>query len=358
MSTQVNSTHPDRDRALDNQASRVHELIRARMAEHRAPALSLAVLHAGHPLILQGYGIANLEHNVPATPETLYEIASVSKQFVATAIMLLAEEGKLTLDDSIRTYFADAPALWQPITIRHLLTHTSGIVRDGLADYWLTPAAMHLDYDYPQMYSIIANRELDFATGEKSSYSNSGYFLLGLIIEQVTGHTLNGVLTARIFGPLGMNATRVNDPLAVLPNRATGYSNETDGTWRKTPYIGLRHHFANGGLVSTIRDFAKWDAALYTNELLPQARLQEMWTPYVLNDGTPCDRGLGWVLSDFEGHRQVHHGGLLPGFASNISRFVDDQLTVVVFTNSQFDWTANFPAALAKEVAQIYFRAI
>ena len=350
MSTQVNSVYRDND-----QSSSVHELIRARMAEQRAPALSLAVLRAGQPLLLQGYGITNLEHNVPATPATLYEIASVSKQFVATAIMLLVEEGKLTLDDPISSYFADAPAIWQPITLRHLLTHTGGIVRDGLADYWLTPAAMHLDYDYPQMYAIIAGRELDFVTGEKSSYSNSGYFLLGMIIEQISGQTLNDFLTARIFAPLGMHATRINDPLAVLPNRADGYSNEADGTWRKTPYIGLRHHFANGGLVSTVADLAKWDAALYTDQLLPQARLHEMWTPYVLNNGTPTDRGLGWVISDFEGHRQVHHGGLLPGFASNISRFVDAQLPVIVLTNSHFDWTANVPATLAKEVAKLYF---
>lgn len=204
--------------------------------------------------------------------------------------MLLAQEGKLTLDDPISTYFDDAPAIWQPITIRHLLTHTGGIVRDGLADYWETPSAMHLDYAYPEMYAIIAGRELDFVTGEKSSFSNSGYFLLGLLIEQITGKTLNEVLVGRIFRPLGMNATRVNDPQALLPNRASGYattkSASEPGTepnaqrsWCKPLYIGLRHHFANGGLVSTVADFAKWDAALYSDQLLPQSKWQEMWQP-------------------------------------------------------------------------------
>lgn len=350
MSAPTNSTQHVQERI-----NRVHELIRVNMDEHRIPALSLAVVQQGEPLILEGYGIANLEHNAPATAATLYEIASCTKQFVATAIMLLVEEGKLSLDDPISRYFDDAPAIWQSITLRHLLTHSSGIVRDGLADYWLTPAAIHLDYDYPQMYSIIAGRELDFSTGDKSTYSNSGYFLLGLIIEKLTGQTLNEMLTARIFAPLGMDATRINDPLAVLPHRASGYGPAEGGGWFKPPYIGLRHHFANGGLVSTVADLAKWDAALYGEQVLPQARLQEMWTPFVLNDGTSSDRGLGWVISDFEGHRQIHHGGLLPGFASNISRFVDDGVTVIVLTNSQFDWTANLPATLAKEVAKIFF---
>jgi len=329
------------------------------MEEEQIPGLSLAVLRKGEPLILQGYGIANLEYNVPATADTLYEIASVSKQFVATAIMILAAEGKLTVDDPITGYFRNSPVSWQRITIRHLLTHTSGIVRDGLANYWETPAAMHLDYDHQQMYDIIAGRELDFVTGEKESYSNSGYFLAGLIIEQVTGHALNEVLTTRIFAPLGMSATRINDPLAVLPHRAGGYApidpkGEPKG-WRKTPYIGLRHHFANGGLVSTVSDLAKWDAALYTDRLLPQARLQEMWTPHVLNNGAPTERGMGWLINNFEGHRLISHGGLLPGFASNISRFADDGLTVVVLTNTQFDWTSAFPAVLAKQVARVYF---
>jgi CubicO group peptidase (beta-lactamase class C family) len=350
MALQVNTGIQESDRIHS-----VHELVRARMHEERIPGLSLAVLRRGEPLVVQGYGFANLEHNVHATAETRYEIASVSKQFVATAIMLLAEEGKLTIDDPITGYFRDAPTCWQRITIRHLLTHTSGIVRDGLEDYWRHPKAMHLDYDYPQMFAIIAGRELDFATGEKCSYSNSGYFLLGLIIEQVTQQPLNDLLSERIFAPLGMNATRINDPLAILPNRAAGYAPVETGGWRKPPYIGLRHHFANGGLVSTVVDLAKWDAALYGGQLLSQERLQEMWTPYVLDDGTATGRGLGWVISHFEGHRQVHHGGLLPGFASNISRFIDDGITIIVLTNSQFDWTANAPAALAKEIARLYF---
>ncbi len=355
MTAPFTITQSDHDRI-----QRVQAHIAACMEQERIPALSLAVLRRGTPLILEGYGYANLEHNVAATAETLYEIASCSKQFVATAIMLLVEGGQLTLDDPIVDYFDDAPTCWQPITLRHLLTHTSGIVRDGLADYWHTPAAMHLDYDYPQMYSIIAGRELDFPTGEKCSYSNSGYFLLGLLIEKVSGQTLNEVLTTRIFAPLGMDATRINDPLAVLPGRAGGYGRQEEGGWFKPPYIGLRHHFANGGLVSTVADLAKWDAALYGDQVLPRARLREMWTPFTLNDGTPTDRGLGWVIGEFEGRRHLHHGGLLPGYASNISRFVDDGyfndgITVIVLTNSQFDFSAAVPANLAKEVATLCF---
>jgi CubicO group peptidase (beta-lactamase class C family) len=349
MSSQVKSAATAHDTS-NGKINSVHELVHARMAEQRIPGLSLAVRQKGETILLQGYGLANLEHNVPATAETLYEIASVSKQFVATACVILAEEGKLSLDEPITRYFAGAPAIWKPITIRHLLTHSSGIVRDGLADYWETPAAMHLDYDYPQMYAIIAGRELDFVTSEKSSYSNSGYFLVGLIIESITGQPLDEVLTSRIFAPLGMNATRINDPLAILPNRAGGYANGEQEGWRKPPYIGLRHHFANGGLVSTVSDLAKWDAALYGDQLLPQARLQEMWTPYVYTDGTPSEYGLGWAIGEHEGHRVIHHGGQLPGFTSNIARIVDDEVTVVVLTNN----SDAAPATIAKEVAMLF----
>ena len=325
------------------------ELIQHEMATQHIPGLSLAIAHQGELILAKGYGLANLEWSVPTTSATVYQLASLTKQFTATAIMLLVNEAQLDLEATIGHYLADTPAAWQEITLRQLLTHTSGMMRDGTPTYWTTPADMKQDYTYPQMFQMIAQHPLDFAPGTKSSYSNSGYFLLGLVLEQITQQPLNTFLTERIFQPLAMTATRINDLHAIIPHRATGYS-WTEQGWQHPEYIGLTHHFANGGLVSNVTDLAKWDAALYTERILPQAQLQAMWTPATLLDGTPSDYGFGWAISTHEGQRLVSHGGGLPGFSTYIARFVDAGITVILLTNS--DGIAS--GAIAKSVAGFY----
>lgn len=328
------------------------DLIQSEMEKQPIPGLSLAIVQQGDVVLAKGYGVANLELSVPATPATVYQLASLTKQFTATALMLLVNEGQLALEATIGHYLADTPAAWQAVTVRQLLTHTSGMMRDGTPTYWTTPADMKQDYSYPQMFQMIAQHPLDFAPGTKSSYSNSGYFLLGLVIEQVTQQPLNTFFTERIFQPLGMTATRINDLHAVIPHRATGYS-WTEQGWQHPDYIGLTHHFANGGLVSNILDLAKWDAALYTERILPQRDLQAMWTPATLQDGTTSDYGFGWAISTHEGQRLVSHGGGLPGFSTYIARFVDAGITVILLTNRD-----GLPSGtIAKSIADFYLPA-
>lgn len=328
----------------------IDELIQTELEMQHIPGLSLAIIRQGEVALSKGYGFANLEWEAPATQDTVYQLASLTKQFTATAVMLLVNEEALALDAPVDHYLADTPAAWQGVTVHHLLTHTSGLMRDGTPAYWTTPADMKQDYSYAQMLQMIAQFPLDFAPGTQSSYSNSGYFLLGLLIEQVTQQTLNAFLTERIFTPLAMTATQINDLRTVLRHRATGYC-WTEQGWQHPAYIGLTHHFANGGLVSTVTDLAKWDAALYTDAVLPQAHLQQMWTPATLNNGTLSDYGFGWGISTHEGHRLVAHGGSLPGFTTYIARFIDDELTVIVLTNC----AAATPGAIAKRVASFYW---
>lgn len=328
----------------------IDELIQTEMEKQHIPGLSLTVARRGELTLAKGYGFANLEWQAPATPNTVYQLASLTKQFTATAIMLLVNENKVDLDATIDRYLADTPPAWQGVTIRHLLAHTSGMMRDGTPAYWTTPADMKQDYSYAQMFQMIAQHPLDFVPGEKSSYSNSGYFLLGLLIEQVTQQSLNAFLNERIFTPLAMTSTQINDLRTVIQQRATGYG-WTEQGWQHLEYIGLTHHFANGGLVSTVADLAKWDAALYTEAILPQTSLQQMWTPANLQSGTPSDYGFGWGINTQEGHRLVAHGGALPGFTSYIARFIDDELTVIVLTNSN----SATPGTIAKSVASLYF---
>ncbi len=327
----------------------IDELIQTEMATHHIPGLSLAVVRQGEVVQAGGYGFANLEWRAPATSDTAYQIASVTKQFTATAVMLLVQEGKLDLHQSIGRYLEDTPESWQAVTVEQLLNHTGGLMRDGTVGYWTKPDDIKQDYAYPQMFQMLAQAPLDFVPGTKMSYSNSGYFLAGLIIERITQQSLNDFLTERIFAPLLMTSTRINDLSAVIPQRATGYR-WTEQGWQHPAYIGLNHHFANGGLISTVNDLARWDAALYTARILPQTALAQMWTPATLRDGTVTDYGLGWGIGTHEGHRVVAHSGALPGFTTYIGRFIDDGLTVILFTNA----ADASPATIAKSVAMHY----
>ena len=299
-------------------------------ARNRIPGLALAVVQDGKVVRSAAYGLANVELRVPTTPETAFELGSVTKQFTATGIMMLVEEGKLGLEDKIRDRLPNLPEAWNGITLRHLLTHTSGI-----KNYTNVPtfaAAMSREYTPAEIVGLVSKLPLDFQPGEKWSYCNTGYYLLGMVIERVSGKPYAEFLQGRIFRPLGMNSTRVNSFTAVIPNRATGYSWSGDHT-SNAPLWPISGRAAAGSLVSTVLDLAKWDAALYGEKLLKRASLETMWKPVRLNDGSTAPYGFGWGVTEYRGHRLVAHSGGLPGWSADIARFPDDRLTVIVLTN-------------------------
>lgn len=330
----------------------IDAFVNEQMALQHLPGLSLLVTHDGIPIFAQSYGLANLELQVPTHNHSVYELGSLTKSFTATAVMLLAVDHLLRLDDPITTYLStnSAPSSWNTITIQHLLTHTGGITRDGITDYWSTPHLMRQEYSREQLLKLLTATVLDFAPGTEHRYSNAGYFLLGLIIEAVTGQTFAQVLAARIFDPLGMTETHINDRQILIPHRVAGYVWNELG-WENAPVIGLSHHFADGGIASSIMDIAKWEAALTNGTLLSAEHLRQMWSPHALADGSLIDYGYGWMRMHQEGHQLVAHGGAIPGFTAYMARFLERGVSVVVLTNRYLA----APGAIARQVVRQFF---
>ncbi len=309
-------------------SGRIDRYINVEMRKQRIPGLSLAVIRNGRVAILKSYGLANVEHRIPVKPETVFQSGSIGKQFTASAVMILVEEGRISLDDQLTRYFPDAPATWKDITVRHLLTHTS-----GMGDY---PPEVDLrrDYTEDEFFEFIKKAPLTFEPGAKWDYSNLGYVTLGILIHRVTGKPYGDFLREKIFKPLGMSTARVISEADIVPNRAAGYR-LVAGALKNQEWVSpSTNSTADGSLYFTILDLAKWDAALYTNAPLKQSSLAQMWTPARLNDGKEKRYGFGWHTDQIHNRRIVYHGGAWQGFKSSIVRFPDDKLTIIFLANS------------------------
>jgi CubicO group peptidase (beta-lactamase class C family) len=307
----------------------IDDYIKAEMERRQIPGLALAVVRGGAVVKTRGYGFANLEHDVRVTPDTVFELASVTKQFTATAVMLLVEEGKVQVDAPVAAYLPRAPDTWKAITVRHLLTHTSGLpgLTGGFKALW--PGGQRMRYTTAQLFAAAAKDQLSFPAGERFQYSDVGYFLLGMIIESASGRRYRDVLEERLFKPLGMTSTSVMDVSRILKHRAANYTLR-DGRlvndWRVWD-VELPSHY---GVVSTVKDLVTWEAALSAGKIVKPATLTEMWTPVRLNAGGSYPYGFGWSVDERRGHRWITHTGIT---GTELSRFPDDGLTVVVLTN-------------------------
>lgn len=321
------------------------------MKQEHVPGLALAVVKNGKILKAQAYGLADMEQKIPATTNTVFRIASVSKQFVATAIMMLVEEGKLRLEDSVSKYLTGTPRKWKGITIRHLLTHTSGIPDFLNEDIPLDKGIADFDQ---AVVKALDDRPLHFAPGDDWRYSNSNYHLLGMIIRRITGLPYGDFLRERIFQPLGMQKTAVSPIDGNFPGLAVGYEWNNDRLQPGDNVAPSIKAYAGGGIVSTVPDMANWDAALYTEKLLKHSSLEQMWTPVRLNDGMKAPYGFGWgtLGRPWKPGLVVEHAGNFTGFSSYICREVDDRLTVIILVNRFASDRA--VAVLAKKLARLY----
>ena len=311
-------------------ADGLDDYIRAELARRRVPGLALAVLRAGQPVLLRAYGVSSVELAVPVTPDTVFDLASVTKPFTAMAIMALATDGKLSLDHPIARYIDGTPPGWTAMTVRQLLTHTSGIAPPLSFSSLLTPRQPFLaDYTTRQLFEAATRDAVRYAPGERHVYRDTNYFLLGMIIERVTGERYGEFLARRFFRPLGMTSTTVPDPWQVLPLRANGYTlrNGALARIRRDAQLELASHT---GLFSSAADLAKFDAALDAGRVLPRTALQQMWTPVILNDGSHWPYGFGWQLGDRRGHRVIAHSGIT---GVDYVKLPDDGLTVIALTN-------------------------
>jgi CubicO group peptidase (beta-lactamase class C family) len=298
-----------------------------------SPGCAVGVIQDGNLVVRRGYGFANLDHRIPNGPDVVYYVGSVSKQFTAAAIALLADESRISLDDDVRRYIPELPDYGRPMTIRHLVHHTSGM-RDiytlmslagvRMEDVMTNDAALGL---------ITRQRELNFAPGDDYLYSNSGYWLLGQIIERVTGQTLRQYAHAHIFQPLGMTRTHFHDDAgSVVAGRAMSYSGSADAGFR-VAYLGNFDKVGAGGLYTTLADLAKWDANFYEPKVGGRNFIQTMHTRGVLNSGDTMAYAFGINVQERRGLRMVRHGGSLMGFRADLVRYPDQRFTVLTMCN-------------------------
>jgi CubicO group peptidase (beta-lactamase class C family) len=324
----------------------VARVVRVEMEKQHIPGLALLVSRQGIPIRAQGFGLANVELDVPVTPKTIFQSGSIGKQFTATAVMLLVEEGKIGLNDPLSKYFADGPAWWKEVTIRELLSHTAGFT-DYPKDFDLRK-----DYSEEELIKMVEAIPPAYPPGTSWKYSNLGYVTLGVLIHKVSGQYFGDLLQERVFKPLAMSTTRIMSEADIIPNRAAGYRLDKGQLKNQEWVAQSANSTADGSLYFTILDVAKWDAALYTERVLKESSKREMWTVASFSDGNPnrANYGFGWFVESQNGHRVVEHDGRWQGFSTQISRYLDDGLTVVVLTNQgNCD-----PHLIADEVAALY----
>lgn len=308
----------------------VDKYIAGQMSKYHIPGLSLAVVKDQQIIYQKGYGLANVELSVPAKEESIYMIGSITKNFTASAIMLLAEEGKISLDNPIQGYLGDVQDVPASVTVKNLLTHTSGIV-----DYTTIAGSIlfaRLDRTPREVVKPALALPLHFTPGEKYEYSNTNYILLGMIIERVAKKNYGQLLFEEFFQPLDMKATRVNNRVDIINNRVSGY-NWWENKLHNSDYSSPSNSWSSGGIVSNVTDLAKWDIALRTGKVLKPETMKLMLTPMKLANNQEIKYGLGNELIDDRGHRVGGHNGEIFGFNTSFSRYIDDNITVIVLCN-------------------------
>lgn len=331
-------------RAQASLESRIDDFVRDEMARQRVPGVAVAVVHKGAVIKIQGYGLANIEHDVPVTPETVFESGSLGKQFTAVAVMLQVEDAKLSLSDPITKFFPDAPEAWRSITVYHLLTHTS-----GLPDYVGGIINPRKDYTEDQLARFAYDLKPEFPPGSRWSYSNTGYVLLGIIVHKVSGRFYGDVLTERVFTPLGMKTARVISEEDIVSHRAAGYR-LVNGQVKNQEWVSpSQNTTADGSLYLSIRDLIAWDAGLRAHAVLRPESWRQLLEPARLNSGNRYPYGFGWFLDERGGQPLQWHGGSWQGFQTQLSRFIGEDLTVVVLANLQ----QASPVRIADEIAAI-----
>ena len=319
----------------------------AAYAQPGQPGASIVVIRDGRVAYAKGYGLAEVETNRPVTVATNFRLASLSKQFTATAVMLLEADGKLAYDDSIAALIPELPAYARGVTVRHLLNHTS-----GLPDYERfvpdTQTAQVLDREIPGLIARAADTL--FPPGTRYAYSNTGYALLALVVERVSGQRYADFLQARIFRPLAMTGTLAREEgRAPVPHRAYGYRVDSTGV-RRTDQSNTSAVLGDGGIYSSVADLTKWDAALERHTLVSAQAQLLAWTPPVLPGGASAEYGFGWFVDQHRGTMRLRHHGESRGFTNAILRYPERRLTVVVLTNR----TGGAPWDLAQKVADTY----
>ncbi len=324
------------------------DIIVAQMMEkQKVVGLSLAVVKNGKTVTNKGYGLANVELNVPVSSETVIRLGSLSKQFFTTAIMKLAQDEKLSIEDTVHKFFPDAPASWQPIKIKHLMSHTSGLQREGPAynNNKIQPDINIIRSGYPL--------PLLFKPGEKYQYCNLAYFMLADIIQQVSGKPWQDYIREELFIPAGMKNSYLTEFQTIIPNRASGYMHSGKQLVNATAMYAVR---PSGGFLSTSSDMIKWEQAIREKKIiLNKTNWEKLWQPFIKTSDAATSKeyyGFGWLIDEYNGRKLIYHGGSNTGFRAVYTRFVNEGLTIIILTNTD----EAQPRAIANAIADYYFR--
>jgi CubicO group peptidase (beta-lactamase class C family) len=367
LSVSVASATPAAAAADHDLATRVDALVADAMKERQVPGMSVGIERNGEVLLARGYGLADVENSVAATENTVYRIGSVTKQFTAAAILLLAERGAVALDDDVREYLPDYETHGRTITVHQLLNHTCGIKGyTEMEEFWKQG---RLDLSATEMMELFGKVPLEFEPGDRWQYSNSGYFLLGLIVEKASGKSyedflreemwepLGDFLREEMWEPLGLEQTWYLDNAPIVARRAEGYELREDRIVNDDP-LSMRLPYSAGSLGSSVEDLMAWQRALVSNRLLEASSFVRMTTPGELNDGKPLTYAYGLSVGKMEGHRKVSHGGGINGFRAQLAWYPDDALTVVVLANSGSANPGPLESAIARAVLGIAERVV
>lgn len=333
-------------RYLTAQTAAYDSIISKHLAQQNLVSLSVGIIEGGRVIYAKAQGKANLETETPAGTNSVYKIGSLSKQFIATAIVKLVQDGKLSLADPVNKYFTDAPESWTAITIRHLLNHTSGLERES-------PAfdAMANQPDETLIKAAYADT-LIFPTGTRWQYCNLGYFMLAEIIRKVSGQAFSTFMAQQVFAPAGLKNTRTTSLQDLVPNRVNGYYSGYGGSWLNSlNYVALR---PSGAFLSTIPDLLQWELNIQQSVFLNKESWESMWKT-VVKTGASAEApsyGYGWYVNSFKNHRLIYHGGSLPGFRAMYYRFPDEKNAILILCNTDH---ANL-ASLANELAGVWFK--
>jgi len=313
--------------------ARIDSLAEATLRDGPVAGLTIGVKRGADLLLVKGYGDADIENSVPMTAETVYRIGSLTKQFTAAAVMQLVEAGLIGLDDSMTQYLPNYPTQGHEVSIRHLLTHTSGIKSyTSLGDVFWLKAGL-LDLTHTEMLELFQDEPFDFAPGEAYRYNNSGYYLLGMIIEEVSGDTYDDYLDAHLFGPLGLSRSYYCHEAQIIRGRAEGYE-QGAGWLLNDGSISMNTPGAAGALCSTVPDLLSWTAALRSGRVVSSASYQAMTTSGLLNDGSATGYGLALGLAPLGEHARVAHTGGINGFSTVMAHYPGSDLDIVVLSNT------------------------
>ena len=318
-------------KAVDDALAKRIDAVMAEIYKPGEPGAAIIVRKDGRTIFRKGYGMADMELGVPVEPDMVFRLGSITKQFTAVSILMLAEQGKLSLQDEITKFLPDLPTQGRTITIEHLLTHTSGLKSYTNLSEWLP--LWRKDMTVREIIDLTRDKPMEFAPGERWNYNNTGYVLLGAVIEKVSGLTYEDYVNKMMFGPLGLKHSYYGNAERIIPRRIPGYQMGKDG-FVNAPYLSMTQPYAAGSILSSVDDLAIWNDAVFSGKLIKKEWLDKAFTPYPLKNGESTGYGFGWFIANYQGHRIIEHGGGIHGFSTYEMTLPEDRIFLAILTNS------------------------